>query len=603
MSVDELINFTITVGGSKIDPDLYPIVSVVVDKSINKIPYAKVIIHDGDPAQHDFPISNSKLLAIGSEITIQAGYGREERPIFEGVIVKESIQAHRHGTPVLVVDCKDTAYRTTLLPRNTSFSGSRGQGVTDSKVLTDIIGQYNNLTIKVENTSVQHECLAQPAITDWDFILLRAEANGQVVIVDDSKISVEKPQLGRSAAVTFTYGENMHAFEVEMDARAQWQGAVGKVWEPNKQVSTDIKVAEPGEHSFGEVGYSKLSGINKQDPTTLYHSGALAEQEMETLARSLLAFSRISKIRGKITVQGLATVKPGQMVKIDKGARTFQGQAYVTGVHHRITEGDWATELTLGLPNQRYLRKYSDITALPAAGMLPAVHGLQIGIVKKIIEDPQKAYRIFVRLPMVHKSDEGIWCRVASFYASQEAGVFFMPELEDEVVIGFLEADPRSPIILGSLYSAKNKPPAAADKNNSTKTITSKNKLALTFNDQDKEIVLEIPKDGNKGAGRTIKISDEDSTIEIINGEANKIVLGDKNVEIFSKQNISLNAQGSINLKANKEVTLKGNNAVDISGNNVSVSAKMKASVSGKSSTQVSSNATTIVKGAIVKIN
>ena len=595
-----LVSFTITVGNSKIDPNIYPIVSILVDKTINKIPYAKVTVYDGDPAQQDFPISNSKSLEIGREITIQAGYEGEEQPIFKGIIIKQSLHAQNHTAPMLILDCRDVAYRTTLLPKYRSFaSNSSGGGMTDSKALTEIGTEYSQLHIDVESTTIKHESLIQPEITDWDFMLLRAEANGQVVIVDDGKISVKKPNVAQSAAAAFTYGDNMHAFEVEMDARAQWQGAVGKVWEADKQTSKEIKVSEPGESSFGEASYTQLSSINKQPPRTLWHGGALAEQEMETLAKSLLKLNRIAKIKGKITVQGLSALKPGQVVAIDKGANNFRGKAYVTGVEHKIIEGSWITELTVGLPNQRYMRKYSDIPALPAAGMLPPIHGLQTGIVKKIIGDPKKAYRIFVCLPMVHKNNEGIWCRIASFYASQEAGSFFMPELEDEVVLGFINADPRSPVIIGSLYSAKRKPPVEGDENNSKKTITSKNQLVLIFNDQDQEMILKTPGEEE----RTIKISNKDSTIEIINGSANKLLLGSKNIEIFSGQDITLNAKGAINLKAGNSAALTAGNAVNIKGNNVSVSADMKAAVAGKSSTELSSNATTIVKGAMVKIN
>ncbi len=591
-----LVSFTITVGSHKIDHTVYPIVSLIVDKTVSKIPYAKITLHDGDPAQYDFPVSNSQVFGMGSDITIAAGYGGEEHTIFKGVITKHALHAKNHTAPLLIIDCKDIAYRTTLLPKNVSF-GAQGGGILDSKILKEVVADYSGLSINVDATSVKHESLTQAEVTDWDFINLRAEANGQVVFVDDGKISVEKPNVKQSASAAFTYGENMHGFEVAMDARAQLKGVEGKVWEMDKQASKAVSASEPGEHSFGDVGYSKLAGVNKQSAMTLYHGGELAEKEMETLAKGVLALSRLAKIRGKITAEGGAAIKPGQVVEIEKGAKNFQGKAYVTGVQHQITEGSWVMELTLGLPNQRYVRKYNDIASLPAAGMLPPIHGLQVGVVKKIMGDPKTAYRLFVCLPMIHKSNEGIWCRIASFYASKEAGAFFMPELGDEVIIGFINADPRSAIILGSLYSATNKPPAVVDEVNSTKIFTSKSKLTLSFNDKDQEIIIKTPGE------RTIRISDKDSTIEIINGEANKVILGEKNVDIFSKQDITLDANRAINLKAGDSITLKASNAVNIGGSNVSVNADMKASISGKSSAELNSNATTIVKGTMVRIN
>jgi phage protein D len=68
------------------------------------------------------------------------------------------------------------------VPKNNSFSS-----VKDSDVLSKIIGQYSGLSKDIASTSIQHESLSQLEVTDWDFINMRAEANGQVIIVDDGK--------------------------------------------------------------------------------------------------------------------------------------------------------------------------------------------------------------------------------------------------------------------------------------------------------------------------------------------------------------------------------------------------------------------------------
>ncbi|NEJ83465.1 Rhs element Vgr protein, partial [Rhizobium leguminosarum] len=163
-----------------------------------------------------------------------------------------------------------------------------------------------------------------------------------------------------------------------------------------------------------------------------------------------------------------------------------------------------------------------------------------------------------------------------------------MPEKEDEVIVGFINDDFRSPVIVGSLYSgSKHQPPVQQDKENNIKSLVTRSKLEITFNDKDESILFKTP------GGRTISISDKTKTIEIINGKANKVILGEQNVEIISNKDIILNAKGSINLQATDSIQLKGTNEVKLSGMNVSANATMKASLIGNSSAQVQSSMTT----------
>ena len=516
------VNFTIKVGTTTVKPQDYPIVSILTDKTLNKVPFARLTFYDGNPELQTFPTSDGNIFIMGAEVAIQVGYGEELTTIFEGLIVKQAIRAKGHTDPVLIVECRDIAYQTTLVPQSASFSD-----VTDSEAIGTILSDYGygGAKKKVEATTVKHETLLLQETTHWDFINLRAEANGQIVLVNDGTIAVKKPGIKQAVAQghSFTYGEDIVALDLTMDARSQYEDVVGLVWSPDSQAVTSVQTQEPGESSFGGVRYTDLLQANGQVPTMLCHEGELAKKEMETLAAGLLSFSRIAKIQGKLTVQGLPSILPDSMIAIQQGAKNFQGEAYVSGVRHKLVAGNLHTVLTLGLSERRYMRRYSDINPLPAAGMLPPVHGLQIGVVKEIAKDPQKAFRVFVSIPMIHaKPEEGVWCRIASFYASSKAGAFFMPEVGDEVVLGSLGEDPRYRIILGSLYSAKNEPPVAAETQNATKTIIFKSGLSLTFDEKDRSITLQTSEDESQ----QIKISNEAGSIEVTNGAANKILLG-----------------------------------------------------------------------------
>ena len=589
----DVVKYTIKVD-SKTLCDNIPICSILVDKHINKIPYAKIILYDGDLALQAFDIANDKVFKIGSKVIIEAGYGNTLGKIFEGVVIKLAIKSRQEGFSTFVVTCKDVAYKTTIATKTMHFEKSK-----DSDVLKKILGEYRGIKNKLEATYITHESLVQYEVSDWDFLNIRAEANGKIVVVDDGEITMKTPKTTGKGALTYTYGEDFIHFEAEIDVQDQWAGVTALSWDSGKQQVVSKKVSEPGERSIGDISYKELIASTNKDVVSITHDGVLHE-EVKTLAYGLLDRRRMTKIKGSMTVMGNAKLKHDSLISIKKGALHFEGDAYVSGIRHFISDGIWDTELTLGLDAQCYMRKYNDICNLPAAGMVPPMHGLHIGIVKKISQDPQNNYRIFVNLPLIQEnSKEGIWCRLASFYATKKSGAFFIPEVEDEVVVGFVNDDIRAPIILGSLYSGKHDPPKSSDDKNLYKSFISREKLELTFHDDDQgpEIIIKTPKGGN------IQISDKDKSIKIVDQNNNKITLSSKGISIVSDKDITLDAKGNLNIKSLKDVVINGTQNLNLKSMNVNAQASMKASLSGNASTEVKSNMATIIKGTSVLIN
>ncbi|MCT4697164.1 type VI secretion system tip protein VgrG [Candidatus Cardinium sp. TP] len=590
----DFIKYAIKVGSKTLDAS-YPIQSIMVDKRINKIPYAKIVLHDGSIQSQTFSIANDKTFTIGATVTIRAGYGDGLEQLFEGVVAKLAIQSRSTGWSTLTVTCRDAAYKTTLAPKTKHFVKSK-----DSDLLKKILGSYSGLSHKIEATTIVHENITQHEISDWDFLNIRAEANGQVVVVNDGTLTVKKPKATGKGAFTYTYGADFIDFDAEIDAKNPWSAVTALSWDSNKQNKITEQANDPGEQSMGDISYKKLTTAAQPGNVAISHGGVLDPSEIKTLATGLLNRSRIAKIKGSVTVSGNAALRHDGLITIEKGASHFAGNAYVSGVQHIISDGNWQTILTLGLEAQRYMYQYRDIGALPAAGMMPPIYGLQLGIVKQITQDPQKQNRILVHLPLVQdKPKEGMWCRLASFYATQASGSFFIPELEDEVVVGFVNDDIRFPIILGSLYSNKHVPPKTIDPKNSFKSFISKEKLEFSFHDDKEgpEIIIKTPKGG------LIQISDKKKSIEMVDQNGNKVVLSNDGINLTSSKDINLNARASITIKSGKDVVINGTQNINLKSMNINAQASMKAILSGNASTEVKSGMATIIKGTTVLIN
>ncbi|TEB40308.1 Rhs element Vgr protein, partial [Flavobacterium circumlabens] len=93
----------------------------------------------------------------------------------------------------------------------------------------------------------------------------------------------------------------------------------------------------------------------------------------------------------------------------------------------------------------------------------------------------------------INNEEQGIWCRVASPDAGENRGFFFRPEIEDEVIIGFINEDPNNAIVLGMLHSSGKPAPITAADANHQKGIVTRSEMKVVFDDEKKSIGIETP--------------------------------------------------------------------------------------------------------------
>lgn len=91
VSSSDLATHKILVEGEELSRS-YHVMNVAVEKEVNRIPTAKIVLLDGDPAAQDFELSNQDLFVPGKEIEIKAGYHSEEDTVFKGIVIKHSLK-------------------------------------------------------------------------------------------------------------------------------------------------------------------------------------------------------------------------------------------------------------------------------------------------------------------------------------------------------------------------------------------------------------------------------------------------------------------------------------------------------------------------------
>lgn len=575
----DVCTVAILIDGTEISGE-FQIFSVYVSRELNRIPSATIHLQDGEAAKATFKASNTEHFIPGKKIEIQLGYRSSNDSVFKGVIVKHSIKIRKTGS-CLILECKDIAVKMTGAANSRYFIDKK-----DSDIMEEIIVGHG-LQKQVAGTQAALKEVLQYDATDWDFLLCRAEANGLLVTVEDGKVIVAAPVTAGQAALKIQYGATLLELDAEIDARWQSKGIQAQSWNAGDQDLLKADANEPATTGNGNINAGKLAEVLGGAAHTIRHGGKLTQPELQTWADARLLKERLGKVRGRAKFQGFAGVMPGKLIEIIGIGDRFAGKLYVSGIRHSFSGGQWETDVQLGL-NPELVVDTLQLRPMPAAGLLPAVSGLQIGVVTALENDPDGEDRIKVRLPMVSSSAEGSWARLLTLDAGKQRGTFFRPEIGDEVIVGFLNEDPRFPVVLGMCHSSAKPAPEPGKDNNHKKGYVSREKMKLTFDDEKKIITLETP------GGNKLTLSDEDKGISLQDQNGNKLTLNDSGIQIESSKDLIL--------KAAKTVKMEGT-SVDIAAQSAfKATGTGSAEVSGASTT-IKGSATTVIQGGLVQIN
>ncbi len=568
----DLVTFTVKVNGSAVPPTVQ-VVSLSVNREVNRIPYAVLNILDGDPAEQTFEVSSSDDFVPGNEVEIQIGFHSEEETVFKGIIVKHALKA-RGNSPMLVIECKSKAIKMTTTPRSAFFKDLK-----DSDIISELIGKYG-LSGDVSNTSVTHKEMVQYSATDWDFMMMRAEANGLVISVEDDAVAAKPPAEAENSDLSFEYGRNIFEFEAEIDARNQLPSTLSESWDFANQEVIEEESEEPGTASAGNLDGATIAESLGSDPFELSHSGEVEDAELKAWADASLMKSRLAKIRGRVRVEGTAEILPGQTIEIGGLGDRFNGEYYVSGVQHQIADGSWFTEIQLGL-SPEWFQQIFKTEEKQSGQLLPTVNGLQIGMVSQLADDPDGEDRILIKIPVVDAEDEGIWCRTALLDAGDNRSTFFRPEIGDEVIVGFINDDPRDAVVLGALHSSAKPAPVSATDDNHIKGIYTRSEMKLEFDDEKSSVTIETP------GGNKVLIDDDGGTIVLEDMNGNKIEMTSSGIVIESAAALELKAAADLKIE----------------GMNLTQKAQANFKAEGSAGAELSSSGQTVVKGSIVMIN
>jgi phage baseplate assembly protein V len=194
-----------------------------------------------------------------------------------------------------------------------------------------------------------------------------------------------------------------------------------------------------------------------------------------------------------------------------------------------------------------------------AVGRFP---GVAIAIVTNN-RDPEQLGRVKVKLPWIADQLESDWTRVVTPVAGAGRGLYWLPEVDDEVLVAFEHGRPDTLYVLGALWNGKDKPPDSNDDGkNDRRTIKSRSGHIIRLTDKAADEKIEII---DKTGKNSIVISTKDNGVTIT-GEADVTVqssngtlkLAGRQVEISSQGPVKIGAKQNVDLQAQVQVNIKG---------------------------------------------
>lgn len=182
-------------------------------------------------------------------------------------------------------------------------------------------------------------------------------------------------------------------------------------------------------------------------------------------------------------------------------------------------------------------------------------YGVYPAIVQNIA-DPDQQGRVRVRLPW-SPDDNGAgyeaWARLATLMAGADRGTWFIPDVDDEVLVAFEGGDPRRPYVVGALWNGQDAPPEQMDGTgeNNKKVIVSRNNIRVTLDDtQGQEtVIIETP------GGQTLVLQDGPGRVDISDSNGNQLTM--------ESAGITLNTSGKLTIQASTIDVTAGMVSVD----------------------------------------
>ncbi|WP_165958259.1 type VI secretion system Vgr family protein [Segetibacter sp. 3557_3] len=544
---------------------------------------------DAISSNSNSPLESSKNLVGGSFFLRIVGVDAPGTLEFSGLVTQ--VEAARHGG--FIGDIIISGYSPTILCDNGPHCKTW-----ETKTIRDIADDvFSHFTKSLSKPQISPLCnetffyVVQYKETAWQFISRLSAGFGEWLFYDGKQLVLGTP---KGEAVNLVYGSSLTSFNTMMQLRPTRFQLKGYDYTNNEayDVTPAAIASKAGLNDLGQYAFQISGQFFDTQPKQWQNQFLTDKKQLNDVAemRAILESSNMVRFSGTAGHPGIQVGGTVKVQELQKSGFNDQssGEYRVISVHHHCSgEG-----------------KYSnDFIAIPASVTVPP-----IGIYAEPNCETQSAIvtdnhdleglgRIRVRFHWMKTTEKTPWLRVITPYAGDGKGFYFMPEIGEEVIVGFEGNSPVKPYVVGSVSHSKAKN-EYSNIGNDNKVIRTRDGIEIMMNDKEGSIHIADSKGNNT-------IWDGKGNINVTSSESIVITCGESKIELLKDGTINITGTKVNTSAIEKASMVSGQASFTASGNSNEVSMEGATSnVAGSSETKIKSDGgNVVVEGVQIILN
>jgi uncharacterized protein involved in type VI secretion and phage assembly len=533
----------ITVDGSPLRTELYGrLTHVHVEESV-QLPDS-FVLHFDDP---HFELFDEDRFKPGTRIEIAFRAEGEPVVVTSGEATAISVEPGGSGRHQLVVTGLDLTHRLARGAKSRAFTN-----MTDADIARRIAGEYG-LDTDIDGTSEVRAHAMQHNETDYAFLRRLAGSIGYDFWITEQTFHFKSKPAGRVQPPTLTWGENLRDFRVRFASADLCDEVEVTAWDPvdKRTITGRARTPDPGTDAPAAQEMAAAAKRNFGSVTRRAGQFPVASQaEADARAEALL----LKASSGQVVLRGEAEGNPwlgaGTDVTLDRVGRRLAGRYRVTSVEHIYGTGrPYVTRFVCGHKEAHGLADLLGAGSVAGRQENRGWGSIVVGVVTN--NDAEGQARVKVKFPTL-ADEESAWARVVSPGAGARRGIQWLPEVGDEVMVGFENDDKTRPVVLGGMWSRKDKPANARStqdgKVNERILASRKDHRLVLIDDPTSAVTLKL---GDAGCELHLEQSESKLTGE------RKLTISADQIEIKASQKMVLDA-AQMEITARSTLTATG---------------------------------------------
>jgi uncharacterized protein involved in type VI secretion and phage assembly len=542
MPEERLDGAVLSINGQPLPTELYArLLLVRVEESVHLPDAFEIRFEDAH-----FRLFDDAKFNLGHRVEIAMRADSEPIVITSGEITAITVDQGDTGRHELVLSGFDLTHRLAQAPKRRSF-----QRMSYADIAGLIAGEHS-LQADIDSSGQVQQYVLQANETDVAFLRRLAARTGFDVWITGQTLHFKRKPHSEAQPPSLRWGESLLRFKVRFSMRERCDEVLVRGWDPlgKKVVTGTADQVDYGSNAPAAAEMAQASRAAVGWVQRCATSFPVADQtEAKALASSLLLRSSGEEVQLRGEAQGNPMIGAGAEIQIDGVGSRLAGKYRTTAVTHLFGTGRaYRTTFVCGGKEPNGL---PDLLGGAGARPMGAPAHLMVGQVTNN-NDPEQLCRVKVKFPSLSEDDESTWARLASPGAGARRGLQWVPEVNDEVLVGFELGDMTRPIVLGGLWSRTDQPPDP--KQLSAGSV--QGRLLVSRKDHRLSLLDDPTSVAELSLGDSSSRLHLEKSSSSLDGEE-KLVLSGRQIEIRASDSLSISA-ARISLTATGDVSVSG---------------------------------------------